>query len=124
MTSRDSNSSSTSTKEVPDDDYEKGKKIFKKRCARCHTITQTRSHVGPPLNGVMGRLAGTVPGYPYSQSIRRYAVVWNKETLDEYLANPRKYIPGTKMWFGGVRRALERAYLIKFIEVESAKTPI
>jgi len=62
-----------------------------------------------------------VAGYDYSAANKNKGVVWTRETLFEYLLNPKKFIPGTKMVFAGLKKADERADLIKYIEVESAK---
>uniref|UniRef100_A0AC35EU47 Cytochrome c domain-containing protein n=1 Tax=Panagrolaimus sp. PS1159 TaxID=55785 RepID=A0AC35EU47_9BILA len=106
---------------IPEGDYEKGKKIFKQRCLQCHVVDSTATKTGPTLNGVIGRKSGTVPGFDYSPANKSKGVVWTRETLFEYLLNPKKYIPGTKMVFAGLKKADERADLIKYIEVEAAK---
>ncbi|CEF62820.1 tRNA (guanine-N(7)-)-methyltransferase [Strongyloides ratti] len=108
---------------IPEGDYEKGKKLFKSRCLQCHVIDSNASKTGPTLNGLIGRTSGTVPGYDFSTANKNKGVVWTRETLFEYLLNPKKYIPGTKMVFAGLKKESERADLIKFIEVESAKPP-
>ncbi|CAB3398990.1 unnamed protein product [Caenorhabditis bovis] len=116
-------SDSKSEGSMPEGDYERGKKIFKQRCEQCHTITSLQTKTGPTLNGVIGRTSGTVPGFDYSAANKSKGVVWNQKTLFEYLADPKKYIPGTKMVFAGLKKADERADLIKFIEVEGGKKP-
>lgn len=108
---------------IPEGDYEKGKKIFKQRCLQCHVVDSLSSKTGPSLNGVMGRKSGQAAGYDYSAANKNKGVIWTKETMFEYLLNPKKYIPGTKMVFAGLKKADERADLIKYIEVESAKPP-
>jgi len=109
--------------EIPEGDYEKGKKVFKQRCLQCHLVDSNATKTGPTLNGVIGRKSGQVAGFDYSAANKNKGVVWNRDTLFEYLLNPKKYIPGTKMVFAGLKKADERADLIKFIEVESAKKP-
>ncbi|EYC41608.1 hypothetical protein Y032_0562g3492 [Ancylostoma ceylanicum] len=108
---------------TPEGDYEKGKKVFKQRCLQCHVIDSMASKTGPSLNGLIGRTSGSVPGYVYSDANKNKGVVWTRETLFEYLENPKKYIPGTKMVFAGMKKANERADLIKYMEVEGAKKP-
>uniref|UniRef100_A0A7E4UNI1 Cytochrome c domain-containing protein n=1 Tax=Panagrellus redivivus TaxID=6233 RepID=A0A7E4UNI1_PANRE len=108
---------------IPEGDYEKGKKIFKQRCSQCHNIDSLATKTGPTLNGVIGRKSGAVAGYDYSGANKAKGVEWNRETLFEYLADPKKYIPGTKMVFAGLKKANERADLIKYIEVEAKKAP-
>ncbi|KHJ94516.1 cytochrome [Oesophagostomum dentatum] len=108
---------------IPEGDYEKGKKIFKQRCLQCHAIDNMAAKTGPTLNGVMGRKSGTVPGYSYSEANKKKGVVWSRETMFEYLADPKKFMPGTKMVFPGMKKSNERADLIKYMEVEGAKKP-
>ncbi|KAL3079346.1 hypothetical protein niasHT_011343 [Heterodera trifolii] len=108
---------------IPEGDYERGKKIFKQRCLQCHVIDSTATKTGPTLNGLWNRKSGSVPTFDYSAANKSKGVIWNKESLFEYLLNPKKYIPGTKMVFAGLKKAEERADLIKFIEVESQKPP-
>ncbi|CAJ0571245.1 unnamed protein product, partial [Mesorhabditis spiculigera] len=108
---------------IPEGDYEKGKKVFKARCAQCHVVDSLQTKTGPTLNGVMGRKSGTVPGFDYSPANKNKGVVWERQTMFDYLLDPKKYIPGTKMVFAGLKKADERADLIKYIEVESAKKP-
>ena len=64
---------------------------------------------GPALHGLFGRKSGTVAGYSYTAANQKRGVVWTEETLFEYLENPKKYIPGTKMAFAGFKKEQERA---------------
>ncbi|KAK6750617.1 hypothetical protein RB195_002536 [Necator americanus] len=107
--------------DIPEGDYERGKKVFKQRCLQCHVVDSKATKTGPTLHGIIGRTSGTVDGFDYSAANKNKGVVWTRETLFEYLLNPKKYIPGTKMVFAGLKKADERADLIKYIEVESAK---
>ncbi|KAE9418308.1 hypothetical protein Angca_009270 [Angiostrongylus cantonensis] len=106
---------------IPEGDYEKGKKIFKQRCAQCHVIDSMTTKTGPTLNGIIGRTSGTVRGFEYSAANKNKGVVWTRETLFEYLLDPKKYIPGTKMVFAGIKKPSERADLIKYLEQEGGK---
>ncbi|KJH40742.1 cytochrome [Dictyocaulus viviparus] len=106
---------------IPEGDYEKGKKVFKQRCAQCHVIDSLAAKTGPTLHGIIGRKSGSVPGFTYSEANKNKGVVWTRETLFDYLLDPKKYIPGTKMVFPGIKKPGERADLIKYIEQESAK---
>ncbi|EPB67019.1 cytochrome [Ancylostoma ceylanicum] len=123
MTTGAAKGDASSPKSIPEGDYEKGKKIYKYRCAQCHTINSKRSLAGPTLHGLMGRMSGTAPGYVYSPANKHLGVVWTRETLFDYLADPRKYIPGTKMFFVGLKKPEDRADVIKYMEVEGAKPP-
>ncbi|VDM37647.1 unnamed protein product [Toxocara canis] len=107
---------------IPEGDYENGKRIFKYRCQQCHAIDSTKcTKAGPGLHGIVGRKSGTISGYVYSTAIKNKGLKWSRETLFEYLKDPRRYIPGTKMFFVGLKKAQDRADVIKYIEVECAK---
>jgi cytochrome c oxidase assembly protein subunit 11 len=72
-----------------------GRELFATVCSTCHSLNANK--IGPPLNGVVGRQAGSVSGYPYSSALTQAQVVWNAATLDKWLTNPRGFIPGTTM---------------------------
>lgn len=72
-----------------------GEKLFVTNCSACHE--QDRAKVGPPLGGIVGRVAGSVAGYPYSTALAHSGIVWSKQTLDAWLAGPQKDVPGALM---------------------------
>jgi cytochrome c len=74
-----------------------GQRVFQSRCAACHGIGPGPARMGPNLAGVFGRAAGADTGARYSQALRNSHIVWNAETLESYLANPRQTVPGTTM---------------------------
>ena len=79
-----------------------GEKVFA-RCKICHQIGEgAKNAVGPELDGVVGRKAGTVDGYSYSAANKDSGIVWSEDKLREYLKNPRAMVPGTKMIFPGL----------------------
>jgi cytochrome c len=85
------------------------------RCLACHALAYDR--VGPRHCGVVGRRAGSVPGFGYSDAMKRSKLVWNEKNLDRFLANPLKAVPGTTMTYAGVDDAKERADLIAYLRV-------
>jgi len=106
-------------------DAEAGKKVFAK-CAPCHSIGPGATNkVGPNLNGVIGRKAGTEEGFAYSDAMKGAGWVWDEATFKEYITDPKKKLPGNKMLFPGVKDELERddlfAYLNSFAADGSPK---
>jgi cytochrome c len=71
---------------------------------------------GPNLHGMFGRQTGQAPGYSYTEANIKKGVTWNEETLNIYLENPKKYIPGTKMIFAGLKKEQERLDLIAYLK--------
>ncbi|KAH6896957.1 cytochrome c [Thelonectria olida] len=102
-------------------DVKKGAKLFQTRCAQCHTTEAGGANkIGPALHGLFGRQTGSVDGYSYTDANKKAGVTWSEETLNPYLENPKKYIPGTKMAFGGLKKEKERKDLIAFLKDSTA----
>lgn len=96
---------------------QKGVAVFQHRCSTCHSVQEGGpSKIGPPLHGLFGRQAGTVQGYNYSADLRASRIVWNAQTLDAYLADPHRGIPGAKMPYQGLSSKTARDDLISFLE--------
>merc|ERR1712048_1453048 len=94
----------------------KGAKLFKGKCAQCHTTEPMgTSKQGPALHGVIGRKAGTIGGFAYSGALVDSKITWNDEQLSQFMINPKKYVPGTKMVFAGLKKENERNDIIAFI---------
>jgi cytochrome c len=81
-------------------------------CAGCHSLDE--NEVGPKHRGVVGRRAACVPGYAYSTALKKSKIVWDKPTLDRWLAAPQKLAPGSKMFFS-VSNAQNRADIIAYL---------
>lgn len=99
-------------------DADAGKKVFNK-CRACHKLEAGANGVGPTLHGVVGREAGSVEGFKYSKAMQESGVVWNEDALSQYLEDPRKFMPGNKMAFPGLRNADERDNVIAYLKQES-----
>ena len=98
-----------------DGDPEAGKNVFKK-CHACHNIGEgAKNSVGPELNGVVGRPAGSVEGYNYSEANKGSGITWDVATLDVYLKDPKAKVPGTKMAFPGLPNDKDRADVIAYL---------
>jgi cytochrome c len=84
-------------------DAQKGKTVFN-ICLACHTIGPgAQNKIGPELNGLDGRKAGTVANFEYSDANKNSGIVWNEDTFEEYIKNPAAKIPETKMIFPGIK---------------------
>lgn len=101
-------------------DARRGERVHAARCAACHALAQDR--MGPRHCGVFGRRAGSVPGFRYSPAMKRSELVWEARTLDRFLADPMRVVPGTTMVYAGVDDARERADLIAWLE-EAGRSP-
>jgi cytochrome c len=84
-------------------DLEAGEASFRK-CAPCHSVGEDATNkVGPVLNGLDSRKAGTVEGFSYPDANKNSGITWNEETFKEYIKDPRAKVPGTKMIFAGIK---------------------
>ncbi len=102
---------------------EKGKGVAKK-CAACHTFNQGGANkIGPNLYGVLGRASGAAGGFAYSQALKAKGGTWDYESLNQFLANPKAYIKGTKMVFAGIKKDSQRADLILYLREQGASKP-
>ena len=93
-----------------------GQRIFKAQCGICHVAAAGKNRIGPTLFGVVGRPAGSVPGFNYTADHKKLGVTWDAATLDKYLANPRAMVPDTSMVYAGLKNEAERADLIAYLE--------
>ena len=109
---------------LPPGNPERGEKIYE-RCQACHSLDRDRT--GPHHAGLIGRRAGSVPGFAYSPAMKKVGaagLVWTDDTLDKFLKAPTKFVPGTRMGYAGVKDDQERSDLIAYLrrasEQESA----
>jgi cytochrome c len=91
-----------------------GETVFKK-CAACHKLDGANG-VGPHLDGVVGREIGTVAGFSYSDTMASHGGAWTPAELFAFLANPKEFVPGTKMAFAGLPKPEDRANLIAYLQ--------
>ncbi len=99
-------------------DPAKGADVFKK-CAPCHNANNKTNKIGPYLQGVVGRKAGTAEGYNYSDAMKNSGLTWDEATLDQYLENPKAKVPGNKMAFPGLPKKEDRENVIAYLKQHS-----
>jgi len=95
-----------------------GEKVFA-ACRTCHVFDEGVNRVGPSLHKIVGRNAGSVPGFSYSDANKNSGITWTPEVLFEYLKDPKAYVPGTKMAYPGVKDDQKRANLVAYLEAQS-----
>lgn len=83
-------------------DAAQGKALFQATCAICHSVVPRKAIIGPPLFGVVGRKAGTVPGFAYSDAMKKAGWTWSEARLATYIDDPRKTVPGNRMPYFGI----------------------
>ncbi len=100
-------------------DVAKGENVFKK-CAACHNADKGGANaLGPNLWGMLGEPIGKGHGYPFTDALASKGGTWNWENMSEWLANPKKFAPGTKMTFAGLSNPQDRADVIAFLNAHS-----
>ena len=100
-------------------DVKRGQTLFL-QCRACHSLGEGEPHkVGPNLYGMFGQTAGQAPGFAYSEVMIESGVVWSPETLDAWLARPSEFMPGNRMVFVGIRKPLDRANLIAYLQQQT-----
>ncbi|MDE3176867.1 MAG: cytochrome c family protein [Pseudomonadota bacterium] len=96
-------------------DVAAGEKVFQK-CMQCHHVgVGATNFYGPVLNGLLGRKAGTVPGYKYSPALENSAIVWDAATLSKYLKEPKHAVPGVAMTFPGLKDQTDIDNVIAYV---------
>ena len=101
---------------LPPGDPARGAQIYE-RCIACHAIDRDRT--GPRHAGLLGRSAGAIENFRYSAAMKNAGaagLVWSEDSLDRFLENPTKFLPGTRMGYAGVKDGQERADLIAYLK--------
>jgi cytochrome c len=98
-----------------DGDAARGEKHFEE-CATCHTLERGVNNVGPSLSGLFRRKAGEIADFRYSPALKKSGITWTAQTLDSYLADPQKAVPGNRMPYAGLPDAAARADLIAYLQ--------
>ncbi len=101
--------------------YANGRKVFA-QCRTCHTVVKgAPNQVGPNLHGVFGRTAGTADAFAYSAAVKGSGIVWDAQKLDQWLTDPKAFLPGNRMAFAGVMKPDDRRDVIAYLKIESSK---
>ncbi len=94
---------------------EGAEQAFNNACRTCHTTREDDNRLGPNLHDILGRKAGSLPGYNYSSAMKNAGFVWDEEKLEHFMAHPDEVVPGNNMKpYGGLAAADERAKIIAF----------
>ncbi len=92
-----------------------GQSIFKSQCGICHSAAPGKNGLGPTLFGVVGRQAGTVPGFHFTAAHKKLGITWDAASLDKYLTNPRAMVHDTTMTYAGLKDPAKRADVIAYL---------
>lgn len=105
------------------DDADAGMLAFNNHCRQCHSYMKGDNRLGPSLYGVVGRKAGTAPGYGnYSDSVKASGVTWTPENIDKWITNPEAFLPNNNMKpFGGVADPRQRQEIIAFLKSDTSR---
>jgi len=102
-------------------DPEAGEKIFQTKCKVCHQIGPgAKNFVGPELNGLIGRKAGSLEGYTFSDAMKNSGLTWDEATFKDYIKNPKAKVPGIKMIFAGLPKESDQDNLFAFLSAFDA----
>ncbi len=96
-------------------DAAKGKKVYNK-CKACHSLKAGKNKIGPSLHGIIGQASASVDGFKYSKAMKGANLTWDEETLQKYLTKPKKFLPGTKMAFPGLKKEKQRDDVIAYLK--------
>lgn len=97
-------------------DANAGRQVYLSRCQSCHTVDKGGSNrLGPALFGIMGKKAGTLPGYAYSRPLKTSNIVWTDDMLRRWMRQPNQTLPGTRMAFAGLSNPKQVEDLIAYM---------
>ena len=98
-----------------------GQLAFNNACRTCHTLREGDNRLGPNLYKIVGRKAGALPNYAYSSAMKAADTVWDKATLERFIANPDQVVPGHNMKpYGGIASVEDRAKIVAFLEASGS----
>jgi len=93
-----------------------GQTAFMGKCSPCHAVGENaQNKLGPPLNGIEGRKAGTAEGFNYSDGLKNSGIVWDKAKFSQWVSGPQAMVPGTRMAFAGDKDEMEVASLWAYL---------
>src|SRR5215213_9694508 len=106
--------------QVQAQDAAAGEKVFA-QCRACHQVGETaKNGIGPHLNGMFGRQAGSVEGYAYSPALKNSGLIWDEATFTDYSRDPKAKVPGTKMVYAGLK---DEQRMKDLLLISSSSTP-
>jgi cytochrome c len=102
-------------------DAASGQLVFNNACRTCHTTNEEDNRLGPHLHNIIGREAGSVPGYDYSSAMKGAGFSWDKEKLERFIADPDALVPGNRMKpYNGLASAADRTRIVSFLQSVAA----
>lgn len=107
---------------ISDDDPEIA---FNDHCRECHSADKGDNRLGPSLYGVVGRKAGSIPNFSYSEALKDSGITWTEKNLNAWITNPNAVVPGNNMGaiFSGLQDAKARAKIIEYLKSDTKKKP-
>ena len=113
---------STPAAAAPDGDPQAGRLVYRK-CQACHSLEPGKNTLGPSLAGIIGKKAASDPNFDYSPALKAADITWNAATIDSYLRDPQKTVPGNKMPFPGLKTENERKDVIAYLAAATSSQP-